>query len=425
MSSQNNHSRSTRTVRPLTKKGLHTRDTLLGAARDVFREQGHYGASVAEISRRAGLSQGAFYQYFHNKEQVFLELNDDLLARFWERATRLDWSDLAPERRLPHLIGLLLEHARENHYFHKILGEFELIDPVTIGYFDSIARFLRGFFRREVNLGRIRPVDPNVASYGLIGQVLFLAMDWSPEGEAFEADDLIRWSTALWLDGITGEKPWKGPKRLTAPPPAGAETAVAAADEPRGRGRATAQALLSAAEHVFGDYGFNRAGIADITRLAGVAQGTFYVHFKSKRHLMEEFVQYLSRQMRWELKRATMGVKDRRNVERAGIVAFFRFLASHRRIYRVVAESETMGREMAMWYYKKLAAGYEPGMVEGAKAGEIRSDLPPTFMVRSIMGFIHMIGLKWLVWNSSPQAELPEQILEDTIITVMEGLRAR
>jgi hypothetical protein len=88
----------------------------------------------------------------------------------------------------------------------------------------------------------------------------------------------------------------------------------------------------------------------------------------------------------------------------------------------VVAESETMGRKMAMWYYRKLAEKYTPGLAEGVQKGEVRSDLPTVFMVRSVMGIIHSIGLKWLVWNSSPQAHLPAQVLEDTLSLVLDGL---
>jgi AcrR family transcriptional regulator len=419
----NQNNSKQRGQRALTRKGRHTREAILEAARDVFREQGYYQASVAEISRRAGMSQGSFYQYFKNKEQAFLELNDDILTTFWRKASRIDLLQLPSGERLPRVVALILEHARENYYYHRILGEFELIDPVTIGYFDSMARFLRGFFRREINDGIFRSIDPNVVSYGLLGSALFQAMDWGPDYGTFGLEESVEMTTRLLLAGINGPARWKTPKDPTWISASPAKSIQAKAPDEQTQGHLTRQALLKAAEKVFGQFGFNRAGIADITREAGVAQGTFYVHFKSKRDLMEGSVRFLSRQMRWTLKKATAGLEDRREVERVGFVSFFRFLAQHRQIYRVVAESETMGREMAMWYYKKLADGWAPGMASGVERGEIRDDLPPAFMTRSAMGIIHMIGLKWLVWNSSPQAELTKQVLEDTIILVLKGLQ--
>ena len=41
--------------------------------------------------------------------------------------------------------------------------------------------------------------------------------------------------------------------------------------------------LLKAARKVFRDNGFEGATIADIVREAGVAQGTFYIYYSSKR----------------------------------------------------------------------------------------------------------------------------------------------
>ena len=51
------------------------------------------------------------------------------------------------------------------------------------------------------------------------------------------------------------------------------------------RGEATRKAILDAAEKVIGSVGFNEASISGITQAAGVAQGTFYIYFKSKDNL--------------------------------------------------------------------------------------------------------------------------------------------
>lgn len=406
----------------MTRKGLHTRAALLETAGEVFKDLGYYGASVSEICRRSGMSQGAFYQYFKNKEQALQELHDVILEKFWLHAE--DYPDNGNENddALKTLIGVLVDHNREYSYFHRILGEFELIDPLTIGYFDSIARFCRKYIRRGVNEGRLRPVDPNLAAYALIGISIFHSMEWGPPQNSYPRDEVIEFIEEFILRGIKGGKKWDRPKDLTAVVTAGNIEPHPESLRTYTQGQVTARAILQAAEKVFGEFGFNRAGIADITREAGVAQGTFYVHFKSKRDLMEGFVRYLSREMRRELKIAGQGIQDRRDVECAGIRAFFGFLSSHRRIYRVVGESETMGREMAMWYYKKLAEGYEPGLEDGVEKDEIRGDLPVPFMVRSIMGMVHNIGLKWLVWNSAPQAEFPRTLLAETIGIIIDGL---
>jgi AcrR family transcriptional regulator len=51
-----------------------TRVALLAAAREVIAEAGMSGASVEAISRRAGVTKGAFYYAFANKAALLTEL---------------------------------------------------------------------------------------------------------------------------------------------------------------------------------------------------------------------------------------------------------------------------------------------------------------------------------------------------------------
>ena len=90
-----------RTTRKLLTKAKVTRSALLEAAHEIFRKRGYYASSVSEISRHLGLSAGTFYQYFKNKEQVFLELNDLILARFAAEAEAVSSMGESFPERLP------------------------------------------------------------------------------------------------------------------------------------------------------------------------------------------------------------------------------------------------------------------------------------------------------------------------------------
>jgi AcrR family transcriptional regulator len=49
-----------------------TRARLVEAARQVFAEKGFYGATVEEVTERAGFTRGAFYSNFADKNNLFL-----------------------------------------------------------------------------------------------------------------------------------------------------------------------------------------------------------------------------------------------------------------------------------------------------------------------------------------------------------------
>jgi len=408
--------------RSLTKKGKTTRTAVLEMAHEVFKEFGYYGSSVSEVTRRCGVSMGTFYRYFRNKEQVFLELNDLIISRFVTRAASLPLEGTDFEGRFRKALHLLYNHTKDNFAFNRILGESELIDRVTIGYYDSIARYYRNFLRMGAQSGHIRLLDPNMVAYGLIGLCYFNSLDWGTEDLGFSKEQVVDLIMDLIMNGISGPTPWKRSSnwsllRMPDPTPLHSENRG-----PLTKGEETRQALFRAGEKVFGQHGINRANIAEITREAGVAQGTFYVHFKSKGDLIEGFVKYINHQMRRQLQRVVVRTQDRRDAERVGILAFFDFLRKHREIYRMVPECEMISREVAFWYYDKMAQRYSQGLRQGIGKGQIRN-LPAVFLARSLMGFTHFIALKWIVWNTVSQAKISNQMFQDIIEFLFFGLR--
>jgi AcrR family transcriptional regulator len=402
-------------------KGMITRGMIIDTAHEVFKSMGYYGASISEITRRCGFSMGTFYQYFRNKEQVFLELNDLIISRFTERVESINTGESDFNARMREMVRLFYTHISENFAFHCILGESELIDRVTVGYYEAIARHCLDFCRNEAQLGNIRSLDPNVITYGLIGMCYFIAMDWQDEENSLPPDTIIHLITDLVMNGICGPAPWHRTEEWDQPrlPQTGDLDVVD--DITLTRGEKTRKTILAAAGKVFGRHGLNQANIAEITREAGVAQGTFYIYFKSKAELIEGFVTYINRQIRRAIQQAISDITDRRDAEWIGMLAFFDFTLRNREIYRIVPEWELIGRDISMWYYNTLSKGYISGVQKGIAAGQIR-DLPVKFLVRSLMGFTHFIGLKWIIWAARPQ-QIPLQLFKDIREFLLFGLK--
>src|SRR3989304_2096197 len=129
----------------------------------------------------------------------------------------------------------------------------------------------------------------------------------------------------------------------------------------RERGKRTRQLLLESAEAAFGSRGYFEASIGDITRRAGVAQGTFYVYFPSKRAIFSELVRERRRALRPSVQEAVAGLTDRREIERAGFIAFFKFIRRHPAMYRIVRQAEFVDPGLFRWYHRRFAAGAGEG----------------------------------------------------------------
>nr|BBH93063.1 hypothetical protein KTA_12620 [Thermogemmatispora argillosa] len=172
------------------------------------------------------------------------------------------------------------------------------------------------------------------------------------------------------------------------------------------RGEITRQRILEAAEAVFGEQGYYEASISEITRRAGVAQGTFYIYFRTKREIFVELVKDLGRRLREASAAATAGLSNRLEIERQGFAAFFRFAAAHRSVYRIVEEAERVAPEAAQEYYQSISRGYMRGLRAAMEAGEIRQ-MDPETLAYALMGIGHFLALRWIVWPQPPTSAAP------------------
>lgn len=66
-----------------------TRNDLLAAATALFAERGVNGASIEQISERAGYSRGAFYSNFEDKQDLVLALQEARTRREYEEIREL------------------------------------------------------------------------------------------------------------------------------------------------------------------------------------------------------------------------------------------------------------------------------------------------------------------------------------------------
>ncbi len=184
------------------------------------------------------------------------------------------------------------------------------------------------------------------------------------------------------------------------------------------KGEATRRKLLAAAEQVFGTRRYHGAAISEITRLAGVAQGTFYVYFPNKLAIFRELVTDLSHSLRRNIAAAVAGLGDRVEVERAGIRAFLSFVRKHRYLYRIVREAEAVDEDLYRWYYRKMAEGYSMGLAQAVAAGQV-ADLDPEAVAYALMGITDFLGMRWVLWEDR---EPPEAVFEATMRFIERGL---
>lgn len=188
------------------------------------------------------------------------------------------------------------------------------------------------------------------------------------------------------------------------------------------KGRATRVAVLAAAEAVFGELTYERASVSEITRRAGVAQGTFYVYFPDKRSAFEELVRQLNSDLRRSIAQSVSGISDRLEVERVGFRAFFDYVMEHRALYRVVREAEFVAPETYRWHYETLSRGYVRGLRQAQAEGQLTDAISPESAAWLLMGIAEFLGGKWVLLEGRPP---PDDVFDETMDFIAAALAPR
>lgn len=199
------------------------------------------------------------------------------------------------------------------------------------------------------------------------------------------------------------------------------------------RGEATRRRILDASEDVFGEMGYYEASVSEITRRAGVAQGTFYIYFHSKRETFVELIEDIGERLRAVTSAAIQDAPNRIEAERRGFAAFFRFVYEHRRIYRIVEDAGRVAPEAVRDYYQRISIGYERGLRAAIQVGQLR-ETNVEAIGYALMGIGHFLALRWIIWPAEDGAEreqalepppetiIPEAVFESVLDFIERGL---
>lgn len=95
------------TVQPpgrLKARGLRSRARLKQAARHVLNARGYPGLRVQDVTSRAGVAAGLFYRYFHNLDELVVELARDFFTEILA-LNKPAKDDLDPHQWLRQILG--------------------------------------------------------------------------------------------------------------------------------------------------------------------------------------------------------------------------------------------------------------------------------------------------------------------------------
>ncbi len=97
--------------------------TILNAAAAEFARSGYTAAKVDDIAANSGISVGALYKYFKNKENCFLTVLEAGMKELEERLSQVIEGTRDPWARIESIVRLIPEHSRKHAEIVRLYQE--------------------------------------------------------------------------------------------------------------------------------------------------------------------------------------------------------------------------------------------------------------------------------------------------------------
>ena len=185
----------------------------------------------------------------------------------------------------------------------------------------------------------------------------------------------------------------------------------------------TRKSLFDAAARVVGRYGYADASISRITNEARVAQGTFYIYFKSRQDLLDQLLPTLGEAFVASIRNRVRPITDGVMREEERLRAFFDYACEHPEFFRILHEAEMFAPKAHRRHLLNLERGY----VHALKATWSRGEMPGfdeselEALTYILMAARDYLAMRYSFWDGKPK-RIPEHVIGAYMKLMRHGL---
>ncbi|GHD62408.1 TetR family transcriptional regulator [Thalassobaculum fulvum] len=190
------------------------------------------------------------------------------------------------------------------------------------------------------------------------------------------------------------------------------------------KARDTYMRILEAAAQVVGEDGYADASVSKITRLAGVAQGTFYNYFESRQHIFDKLLPHMGQQMLDHIRTAVPAGLTGADREEARLRAFFDYLNRHPAFYRILYEAEIFAPKAHDEHFRVLVEGYRGALNRAVERGEIRGydEQELEAVIYMLLSARAYLAMRYVHDGRGGTGPIPEHVVDAYVKLVTRGL---
>ena len=366
------------------KQDISTKQLILGTALEMFARSGFDQTRISDISASVGISDSTIYEHYRNKEDILLTILQER-ARSLIRTNELHLRGLqGAEVKLRKLTWNYLEFMFENRDFTSLyLLELRHNRSIYEGDSFEITREFTKMFGDVIREGQktgefVPSIAPFLVLNMIFGTIDHILLTWlimnNPEApmECFEPmfRVLIRAIRARGADQRTDDK---------------------------------RRRILEAGSTVFAEMGYKGARIQDVAKLAGVADGTIYQHFKNKQELLFAIPVENTNELISIMEEHLSGPSDPNLKLSILVTEYLKYLDSKKEYASVVLfglrYNKNFYKTNGYDHFRKFARMFYDTIRDGQEKGVYDTNCDPYLVVKMIFGVIDHSMLSLLMFR--------------------------
>lgn len=183
-----------------------TREDILQAAAQVFRQKGFHGSSMEDIARAVNLQKPSLYHHVSSKQEILLELLDRALELLLDRISSICNEDIPPDEKLKRMVRAYLKILADNTdlsavllFEHRSLERRQHARHVPNR--DKFEALWRSVLEEGVAAKQFHCDNPALTTRAILGIMNWTITWYRPDG-ALEIDQIADHYSDLLLNGL-------------------------------------------------------------------------------------------------------------------------------------------------------------------------------------------------------------------------------
>jgi len=370
---------------------------ILNAAEEIMSEKGLQDSSIAEIAKKAGVTDSLIYNYFKGKEDLLFSIPGRRMKEVLENLNEQLQGIIDPMSKLSKMIWfhlqfndtyrgyarlLLLEcRSNRNFYEHQAYGLVRQYSGIMLGILEDGVK--RKLFREDLNTRLVRDM--------ILGLLDWQNLTCLASQEIRESIEDFENILGLLLPMITAQAP--------------SEQA-----ELNKQGR-----ILQAAEIVFADKGYNQATISEIAKASNVSEGSIYEYFKNKEDLLFSIPEHRFKEQIQSLEEIFTIKTPLKKLRRLIHYHFLLYLRERNflKVFLLHIQLNQKFYESPVYEtFKQYNQIVTDIVEEGKRDGSIRANINPRVFKNLFLGAFSHMALRWVILKKEGETDKMREIDE-------------